>query len=136
MMNIDDINAIISKVIEGGLIVKWKKENCASVQAETGYAVTDSLGMNYVSAIFYFVYFPGVIGSTIVFLVEHFVAQKMKQRYRLKLWRFLSRLCDGRRYIWKIKNWKDRFVVDLIKENFVLCVVRTETSSAMASIQY
>lgn len=99
---ITKINAMIRNIIEGGLITKWHKENRLQVKPEAGHTVTDSLGLQYISALFYFVYFPGIITSTAVFFVEWFVARKLKQRRRLKLWRYMSHWFDGRRHMWKL----------------------------------
>lgn len=96
-----EINAIIRNAVEGGLIAKWHKENSVVVRPDAGHIVSDSLGMQYAWAIFYFLYFPAIIVATAVYFVECYVARKMKQPRRLKLWRYLSQCLDAHRYMWK-----------------------------------
>lgn len=98
---VNEINAIVRNIVEGGLISKWHTENSVALQPFVGHNVTDSLGMQYASALFYFIYFPAIIVSTAIFFAECFIAQKLKQPRRLKLWGFMSDFFDGHRHIWK-----------------------------------
>lgn len=103
---ISNINKVIRGVMEGGLDVKWQRENRISTPPDVWDKVY-IFSMGHFSVLFLNLYFPGIFLSTATLFLEIFVAKKMNQvqtgRER-KFWMILGNFFDGKRHFFNFKQ--------------------------------
>lgn len=102
------INKIIRRALEGGLFVKWQRENRNNILQEAGAERQPGpLGMDETLIVLYFVGVPGLFLATATFLLERLIAS---QKSRAKttgtriFWKRLENLVDGRRHLFKLQR--------------------------------
>lgn len=78
---ISNINKVIRRVLEGGLVVKWQREIRINAPLD-GWHQAYIFNMGHISIVFFMLYFPGILLSTATLLLEIFVARKMNQGQR------------------------------------------------------
>lgn len=97
-----EINRVILSVLEGGLNVKWQRDNRITPSDNSGQNI--NLGLEYLQIIFYFVYFPGLFVAISTFFLELFVTKKIREAQTVrerKFWIRIEYLLDGRRHMFK-----------------------------------
>lgn len=102
------INKIIRHALEGGLFVKWQRENRINVLQEAGAErQPEQLGIDESLIVLYFIGLPGLFLATATLLLERLIAsQKLQAKTAEKriFWSRLENLVDGRRHFFKLKG--------------------------------
>lgn len=100
---------IIREVLEGGLNVKWQRENRKYFPPDTTGIPFDSaeaLGMDHLSILIYFVYIPGMFLAGATFFLERKIFKEIRRAQtarKRKFWLLLAKFCDGRRHYLKLQ---------------------------------
>lgn len=100
------INEIMRRILEGGLNVKWERENEVKLPPEIRQNKRPGpVGMEEAMTLIYFVCIPGLFLTTATFSLERFIAsQKLQAKTTTKknFWTRLENLIDGQRHMFKL----------------------------------
>lgn len=100
------INRIIQQAFEGGLFVKWHRDNQRKPKRMTRDNQWKPFNLKQFSLPFVTIYGLGIIVSILSFFSEIFIQRKMMQKQRSKVWIYLERFFDGKRHY--LANLTDR----------------------------
>lgn len=106
------INKLIRGVLEGGLNIKWQRENTKPIPPEVGdiscfgYTFTP-LKVEVFPIILYFAYLPFIFVATCILFLERLTVSKIKQSQTAenrRFWMSIDKLLDNRRRVFKLKS--------------------------------
>lgn len=103
---ITEIRRVIWGVLEGGLNIKWQRENPTKSPRDDSNQFL-FLRMGGFITLFYFVYFPGLFLAFSTFCLELFVASKIKKAQTArgrKFWMKFGHMLNGRRHMFKLQR--------------------------------
>lgn len=92
------INDVIQHSAEGGLFVKWSKDNAAPDKYKSRDVVVGGLSLEHLGAGI-ICYILGNILACLAFLVERIVDGKLRAGNPTWFWVFIGMLIDDKRYI-------------------------------------
>lgn len=106
---ITSINKIIRGLIEGGLIVKWQRDNSLSAHAEfTQRSSSEAFTVEEGLIVVFFVGIPGLALAIATFCLELLIAsRKLRARSAkdVQFWTKLENFVDGRRHMFKLRKY-------------------------------
>lgn len=91
------IDDIIQRSFEGGLFIKWFRDN-VPINKYRNEIFIGSLTVEHLAAGFMF-YLIGIVCAIIAYAMEIIVKQKLRKRKPNRLWKFMEKLVDDKRYI-------------------------------------
>lgn len=95
------VNEIIRHLFEGGLFVKWDRDNKRKRKYEIPFIVKRPIQLKYFNTGSGFVLSGGFIMASLTFVLELIISKKLKQKNEHRIWKYLERSLDGRRYYLK-----------------------------------
>lgn len=104
----DGIDKIIRNAFEGGLFVKWDRDNQRKKEQKHSFTPKLTLTLQEMVVLFVFILTGGWMLSTFIFINERFIHKKMQQLNPSRTWTFLEQMVDGRRHYFRnliYKNW-------------------------------
>lgn len=98
-------NKIVKNLFEGGLFMKWHRDNQRRGKYEVPFVVLDQVTM-YHQGFFYIILGTGFLMSILTFCLEIVTFNKLKNRNSHWIWIHLDRFVDGERHY--LKNLRNR----------------------------
>ena len=103
----EEIDKIIRNAFEGGLFVKWDRDNQRRKERKISFTPKLTLTLQEMAVLFVFILMCGWILSISIFLNERFIHEKMQQTNPSRIWTFLEQMVDGRRHYFKNLVYKN-----------------------------